>query len=389
MKPFFYDMDYVKSQSKKNLFSVVSMFAGAGGSSTGYRLAGGKVLAVNEFIQEARDTYSENYPDTKILPGDIRSISGADILSEIGMRAGELDILDGSPPCASFSIAGAKDKMWGEVKKYSDTEQRTDDLFFEFARILNDIQPKVFVCENVKGLTMGQSSTMLGSSQYNIFESQEDTILHTLTRCGYKVRYKVLNARNFGVPQNRERIIFIGVRNDIDAVASFPIGSSDFVSLGEALNTDVVIRMNDEFFQNNVVFEMTKSGNVFKASDRRVKHSLVHNVVRHGVNVSQKDRHKPADEIFVDSYNSVSPTILTAYKGLANGLVECVDGDGNSILRKLTIPELKVVCSFPYDYALTGTYSKQWERLGRAVPPLMMKAVAEHIYENILKGINY
>ena len=95
---------------------------------------------------------------------------------------------------------------------------------------------------------MGQSSTMLGSSQYNIFESQEDTILHTLIRCGYKVRYKVLNARDFGVPQNRERIIFVGVRNDIDAVASFPIGSSDFVSLGEALNTDVVIRMNDEFF---------------------------------------------------------------------------------------------------------------------------------------------
>ena len=113
MKPFVYSMDYVKSQSKKNLFSVVSMFAGAGGSSTGYRLAGGDVLAVNEFIQEARDTYSENYPDTKILSDDIRTISGADILSEIGMRAGELDILDGSPPCASFSIAGAKDKMWG------------------------------------------------------------------------------------------------------------------------------------------------------------------------------------------------------------------------------------------------------------------------------------
>jgi len=88
--------------------------------------------------------------------------------------------------------------------------------------------------------------------------------------------------------------------------------------------------------------------------------------------------------LFIDSYKAVSPTVLANYKGLANGLVEVEFGSGEKIIRKLTIPELKIISSFPSDYILTGTYSKQWERIGRAVPPLMMKSIAEHIYTNIL-----
>jgi DNA (cytosine-5)-methyltransferase 1 len=112
-----YDMKYVDEQSNKDLFKVVSLFAGAGGSSTGYRLAGGKVLAINEFLEEAQDTYRANYPNTHIFPQDIRELTGEMILNQIGVKRGELDILDGSPPCASFSTAGKKEKMWGQVKK--------------------------------------------------------------------------------------------------------------------------------------------------------------------------------------------------------------------------------------------------------------------------------
>jgi DNA (cytosine-5)-methyltransferase 1 len=148
MEPFFYTMNHVFEQSSKSLFNCVSLFAGAGGSSTGYRLAGGKILAINEFVPAAQDTYHTNYIDTYIFPEDIRVLQGSTILNKINKKVGELDILDGSPPCSSFSIAGKKEEMWGQIKKYSDTEQRTDDLFFEFARILNDIQPKVFIYEN-------------------------------------------------------------------------------------------------------------------------------------------------------------------------------------------------------------------------------------------------
>ena len=104
--PYFYDMNYVREQSDKNLFNVVSLFAGGGGSSTGYRLAGAKVLAINEFVESARNTYASNYPDTHIFPQDVRELKGEDILNKLGLKRGELDLLDGSPPCASFSTIG-------------------------------------------------------------------------------------------------------------------------------------------------------------------------------------------------------------------------------------------------------------------------------------------
>jgi len=214
-------MDLVKEQSSQKKFNVVSLFAGGGGSSTGYRLAGGSVLAINEFIEAAQETYAANYPDTFIFKEDIRSLTGEIILNKINLKQGELDILDGSPPCSSFSVAGAKEKMWGQVKKYSDSEQRTDDLFFEFARILKEVSPKVFVCENVAGLTSGASKGLLGSDQFDIFGGEQNTIYHTLVNCGYNVRYKILNAKDYGVPQNRERTIFIGVRKDIDVKLPF------------------------------------------------------------------------------------------------------------------------------------------------------------------------
>lgn len=383
MKPFIYNMDFVRSQSSQKLFNVVSLFAGGGGSSTGYRLAGGDVLAINEFIPSACETYRANYPETHIFNEDIRHLTGEKILSQIGLKRGELDILDGSPPCASFSIAGAKEKMWGQVKKYSDTEQRTDDLFFEFARILNEIQPKVFVCENVAGITSGASADLLGSGQYSIFGDEQNTIYHALVKCGYKVRYKVLNAKHYQVPQNRERTIFIGLRNDIDADITYPKPLNEIVSLGEALNDVECIQMNRIAFGENEPKRVEKKNVCFTITADGLGATRRYRVIRHGLNVAQKDRNDES-KLFTDSFKDVSPTILANYKGLANGLVEVQFEDDQKALRKLSIPELKILSSFPSDYILTGTYSKQWERIGRAVPPLMMMAIAKHVYQTIL-----
>ena len=101
-----YNIQEVLDTPKK--FTVISTFAGGGGSSTGYRLAGGNVLCINEFIPEAIQTYSQNFPDTKIIPGDIKNLSGIDFLCEAGVVPEELDILDGSPPCSAFSISAPK-----------------------------------------------------------------------------------------------------------------------------------------------------------------------------------------------------------------------------------------------------------------------------------------
>ena len=254
-----YTLKDVFAASAQNKFNVISTFAGGGGSSTGYRLAGGNVLCVNEFVEEAQNTYAENYPNTPILPNDIKELSGSDFLDIAGLDVGELDILDGSPPCSAFSVAGKlshnvkKEEMvdlfgettivnvsgkhsdgWGQTKNYSDGKmvENIEDLFFEFFRVANDIKPKVIVAENVKGLTIGEAK-----QYYN-------KILNEFEKIGYDVSSQVMDARYYGVSQTRTRVIFIGIRNDITEKAGlnfmtvgnvFPQPSRDVVPLMDAL----------------------------------------------------------------------------------------------------------------------------------------------------------
>ena len=111
------------TENGNHRFTVVSTFAGGGGSSTGYRMAGGKVLLVNEFVEEARKTYSANWRTTKVLPDVVRKITGKQILDEIGLKPLELDIFDGSPPCSAFSTEGLcftdADRVETDISKYA------------------------------------------------------------------------------------------------------------------------------------------------------------------------------------------------------------------------------------------------------------------------------
>ena len=200
-----YFMKDVIEASKQEKFTVISTFAGGGGSSTGYRLAGGKILLVNEFVEAARQTYKDNYPDTEILPQDIKDLTGFDFLDTAGIRPGELDILDGSPPCSAFSIAGKRDKGWDQEKEYSEGKkvENIEDLFLEYVRIAKEIKPKVIVAENVKGITVGEAKQKLNE------------FINAFQNIGYDVTYKVMNAAHYGVPQARERTMFVCVREDV------------------------------------------------------------------------------------------------------------------------------------------------------------------------------
>jgi DNA (cytosine-5)-methyltransferase 1 len=358
---FTYTLEDVKRASNQKLFSVVSMFAGGGGSSTGYRLAGGDILAINEFMEKARECYRANYPNTYIMSDDIRQIDGEYILNRIGMNKGDLDILDGSPPCASFSMAGNREKDWGKEKKYSDGSQRTDDLFFEYARIIKDVQPKVFVAENVKGITQGGAKDLLGSGQLDLFGEHEDTIYHTLCEAGYRVEYEVLNAKNYGVPQSRERTIFIGVRKDIDRKITFPrLNVKRYVSVEEALRGVVNTPQDIE--------DATHAEGIVKGYVLQLKEG------------ESGDKYAPSGYFGLQRVDRTQPcpTICQRQGNKGACLIHYEEN------RELTVPELKRLQSFPDDYILNGTYKQNCERMGRAVPPLMMKAVAEHIYKTIL-----
>jgi DNA (cytosine-5)-methyltransferase 1 len=359
MKPYVYNLADVHKASEQKLFNVVSLFAGGGGSSTGYRLAGADVLAINEFIPAAQEAYHKNYPHTHIFKKDIRQLTGQMILEQIGLNKGELDVLDGSPPCASFSMAGKREKGWGKEKKYSDTVQRADDLFFEFARILKEVQPKVFIAENVKGLTMGVAANLLGNSQFDLFGAEEDTIYHTLVNCGYNVRYKVLNAKYYGVPQSRERTIFIGVRKDFNVSITYPKNNLDIVTNHEAIKDIVVDEFKQLSSEQSRVYALMNYGE---------------SMAKCGERLNQKISGFGRIKIHPNETCNTVTTKPELYHFEEK--------------RTLSINELKRICSFPDDYYCGDTFNNRWERLGRAVPPLMMKAIAEHIYETILKKIN-
>lgn len=206
-----------------NGFNVVSTFAGGGGSCLGYRMAGFKVVWANELIEEAQNTYRANNKSTFLNTQDIRDVTAKQILNEAKLSKGEIDLFDGSPPCASFSTAGSRERSWGKEKHYSGIIQRVDDLFFEYIRLLNDLQPKTFIAENVSGLVKGKAK--------GYFKE----IIKGMEASGYVVSARLVNAKYLGVPQSRERIIFHGVRKDLGVEPSFPKPQKPIFTLKDAL----------------------------------------------------------------------------------------------------------------------------------------------------------
>ena len=335
-----------------NGYSVVSTFAGCGGSCLGYRMAGFRVLWASEFIPAAQETYRANHSSSILDTRDIRAVQPEEILRATGKQAGEIDVLDGSPPCASFSTAGKREEGWGKVKLYSDARQSTDDLFFEYVRILRGLQPKVFVAENVAGLVRGTAKDYF------------KLILAKLKSCGYRVEARLLDARWLGVPQMRERVIFIGVRNDLvehhGVAPAFPKPLPYSYSV-----TDACPWFTDKL-------DTTLSLDVETSIER-------FSISKHWDEIKPGETHKLRFNLAKPSLTGPCPTITATGGNLGSAAVVHPYEK-----RKFTTHELKRLGGFPDDFVLTGTYQKQWERIGRAVPPVMMSHIAKTIREEIL-----
>ena len=428
-----------------NGLTAISTFSGCGGSCLGYRMAGFKVAWASEFIASAQETYRANHPSTLLDTRDIRKVQPAEILEAIGLKAGELSLMDGSPPCASFSTAGKREKHWGKAKKYSDTVQRTDDLFFEFIRLLEGLRPKVFVAENVSGL-------IKGTAKGAFLE-----ILARLKGCGYRVSCRVLDAQWLGVPQSRKRTIFVGVREDLGKEPVYPKPLQYRYTLRDALPWLVRAKFGPAWKSTDAPSPTVSAHGSYNPATSHQGLELVEAVVHDtkgkfpsagditdrpspaitvmgrnqfavhirggtGAAFDQKgqafDPDKPCPTVLGTKPNQFAvedldmtrfaigkewdklkpgessakyfnlvrpdpelpcPTICASHghPGVA-GVTHPVEK------RKLTIAELKRICAFPDDFILCGTYPQQWERLGRAVPPVMMSHVARTIRDEIL-----
>lgn len=334
-----------------NGLRVASLFAGAGGSSLGYRLAGYRVLYANEFVPAAQETYRANaVPDTAVDGRDVREIKAAEVLKACRMAPGDLDLLDGSPPCQGFSMAGRREKGWGTEREYGHgAKQKNEDLFFEFVRLRDGIRPKVFVAENVSGLVKGAAKGYFLE------------ILKSLKR-GYQVEARLLDAQWLGVPQARQRIIFVGVRLDLKVNPAFPDPLPYRYSVRDALPW-IAAASHDNPFKVEAETDISRYaiGREYDKLNPGQQSEKYFSLVRAAAD-------KP------------SPTVMSSSGAYESGAAVMHPTEK----RRFSIAELKRISSFPDDFGLTGTYADQWERLGNSVPPVMMFHVAEAIRDRVL-----
>jgi DNA (cytosine-5)-methyltransferase 1 len=191
--------DYPK---EKNGLKVFSCFACGGGSTMGYKLSGCEVIGCCEIDKKMNDVYVKNHNPKYNYLMDIRDFNK---LEDLPQELYELDILDGSPPCTTFSMAGDREKSWGKKKKFREgqTEQTLDDLSFVFIDTVNKLKPKMVIMENVEGLIKGKAWSYV-QKIYSEFD-----------KIGYQVNHWLLKGEKMGVPQKRHRVFFIAIKKEI------------------------------------------------------------------------------------------------------------------------------------------------------------------------------
>ena len=391
MKYFRYTLDELQKSADRKLFTYISFFAGGGGSSAGYKLAGGDCKFVNEFQQVAVDTYLANWPDTPHICGDIKNVTGQQIMEMTGIRKGELDILDGSPPCPPFSMSGTKQKGWGQEKTaYGMKQKNIEDLTWEQIRIAGDMQPKVIVCENVKGLTMDYAKEHL-ARMVNDFE-----------KLGYTTVYKVLKGHEQGVPQKRERVFIVSVRNDVmDDIdmpfmllsGIFPEPEQQYATIQDAIGD--LQRNNENKVEAIELCDAMKKSAKYKWLKRLKKNpekvvSVGDDVVGPWYDKVIAHRKKMGKTIpeakhsFYQSrrvpWNQASHTL--SEQGLQTSLAVHLHPEED---RVFTTKESGRSMTLPDDYRLTGTLNEKLARIGLMVAPICMKYLANEIYTQILE----
>jgi DNA (cytosine-5)-methyltransferase 1 len=319
----------------ENAPTVVSLFAGGGGSSLGYAMAGFRERLAVDWDGYAAATLRANFPAVPVYEGDITSLSIEEVLGITRLTPGELDVLDGSPPCQGFSTGGRR--------VLSDPR---NDLFTEYVRLLKGLRPKVLVLENVAGLVKGKMRLVFAD------------IMRALKASGYIVATRLMNTCYFGVPQSRARLIFLGVRADLGILPSHPKAQSWPISVQEALEgvaQEPVPTLSPKYRD---LAPMVKPGQCAADIDRGTGFQ---NLVR-----LRWDRPAP-------TINRLNPGT-----GLGTPLHPVAH-------RSLSIPEAKRLCSFPDEFVLPeDCFPQRWGVLGNAVPPLFMRAIALHITEAIL-----
>lgn len=320
---------------------------------------------------------------------DIRGLDPYAMMDALGLEPGELDCFEGSPPCKNFSMAGVREAKWGKVAAYSgERKQKSDDLFFEYMRLVLAFKPKSFVAENVQGLA-------LGAAVDHVLKPFEEE----MRQSGYIVDHRLLNAADFGVPQERPRLFVQGIRVGlVDKLGrqikpAWPKAQEYRYTVNQAISgvestieqiTESWLGTKADLFSTHgdvpeeVIKKFWKDRFNIKDTDSRFAVGAAWYILGPGgspentyFQLVRSHPDRPVPTITATSAGNIAAAGITHHN-------EC---------RKFTTPELRALFTFPRDYKFDGNTEQQGERMGRSVPPYLMKAIAEKL-ANTLKKVH-
>ena len=322
--------------------NYIDLFSGAGGFSLGFDNLNFENIFSVDIDSSFCETYRHNFPNHNLIQDDISSITDIQLRNLKGKK--NIDVVIGGPPCQGFSMAGNIGR-----KFINDPRNR---LFTEFVRVVNLLEPRYFVMENVARLFTHNK----GATRKEIIDNFE--------KIGYNIRCEILNSADYGVPQIRRRVIFIGSKIHKNII--FPEKKvKKYISVKQALSCFPVLESGQESIVPNHI-AMSHSDQMLN----KMKY------IKDGGNrddIPFKIRPKTGDARKYIRYSSNMPSI-------------CVTGDMRKVFhyeqnRALTVRELAALQSFPDDFVFKGTRISQQQQVGNSVPPLMAQAIAQTILE--------
>lgn len=332
---------------QKNGYKVFSCFACGGGSTMGYKLAGFEVVGMNEIDPRMAKAYIKNHNPKYSFIEPIQDFKNRE---DIPKELYNLDILDGSPPCSSFSSLGVRDRDWGKEKKFKEgqSEQVLDTLFFDFIDLAKKLQPKVVVSENVKGMLLGDAKQYV-REVYDQFE-----------KAGYYTQHWLLNGADMGIPQRRERVFFISFRKDL--AEKFLI-QKDMFTLVPAINM--------QFNEPWIKYKEFKTGGVGRALTEKTlalwEKRQNGDIDLGDVNLRENGKEARFGCKFI--FENETPKTLPAGDDAVPVLWDSP--------HRICDDEISMMSSFPLDYDYFGNKSNYI--CGMSVPPIMIAKIAERI----------
>ena len=342
-------IEFINPNKVKIKPKTIELFAGAGGLALGIEQAGFDTIGLIELDKDASDTLRSNRPEWRVINDDIANISSLDLESFFGIKKGELDLLSGGAPCQSFSYAG----------KRLGLEDARGTLFYHYAKFLEQLQPKMFLFENVRGLlTHDRGRTY--KTIANIFEST-----------GYSIQKKVLNAWDYGVAQKRERLITIGIRKDIEKKIyfSFPV-PHDYKPVLKDILLDCPKSAGTLYSEyKRKIFELVPPGGYWRDIPEKIAKEYMKSCWNMEGGRTGILRRLSLDE--------PSLTVLTSPSQKQTDRCHPLEA------RPFTIRENARCQSFPDEWIFKGSICSQYKQIGNAVPVRLAYEIAQEIKNSL------